>query len=380
MKDRPAEPAAAWKGLFASPPADAAASASLELVVLKKGGEPLLVLPRHGRAARLALSLFPAQTARARLARSLWRQMVRWGLAAGPALRADRLRLDSGDPFVRFLNSLANGAGPPLFALLAGNPRTPGRRFLVLVFDARGRPAAVVKAGTEKLATELIEREASFLAAAPADLLGLPRVRDRFQHGQVAAFAMDFIPGDAPRPSQADGVVPLLNNWLDRRGAQRLSAVPLWQRLAEATARDQRWARLTEKLEGVWFHPALFHGDLAPWNIKVSPATGSWTVLDWERGEGQGPPAWDWFHFVLQPAILVERQSAPALARTAQRLLDSAPFRQYAQVAGIAGREREWLLAYLRHCRDVLRPAEGLARTTELLDLLERQWTGVMLT
>ena len=36
----------------------------------------------------------------------------------------------------------------------------------------------------------------------------------------------------------------------------------------------------------------VFHGDFAPWNIKVDRA-GAWMVLDWERGELHGVPCWD---------------------------------------------------------------------------------------
>ena len=54
------------------------------------------------------------------------------------------------------------------------------------------------------------------------------------------------------------------------------------------------------------FHPALAHGDCAPWNAKIS--NGACTLLDWERGELAGIPGWDWFHFVIQPAVLVRHE------------------------------------------------------------------------
>ena len=40
--------------------------------------------------------------------------------------------------------------------------------------------------------------------------------------------------------------------------------------------------------------------------ITVRPQDGSWVVLDWERGEPEGLPGWDWFHYVVQTGVLVE--------------------------------------------------------------------------
>ena len=122
-------------------------------------------------------------------------------------------------------------------------------------------------------------------------------------------------------------------------------------------------------MRGRTVHPAIYHGDLAPWNIKVSPA-GAWTVLDWERGEPTGIPGWDWFHYVIQSGILVGRLSTPVLAQRVESLLRSDAFKQYAARAGILGCERDLVLAYLLHVVEVLKPSEGLAASRELLHAL----------
>lgn len=358
-----------WKSLFAEQPTLPEVQRR-EVVVLKKGGEPLLVVP-PGRAGVIALALYPAQTARARLARRVWRWSLRVRLI--PGAERDSLALAPGGAFAQYLKSLAGGSEIPLFALLAGNPRAVGRRFLVLVFNAHGQPVAVVKAGTDPAAAELIHREASFLQDAPPGTPGLPRLRGVFREGYVHALALDFIPGDSP-PAHPDGhLEQILNAWLNREPQVKVETLAGWQRLARASQADELFQRLAPRLQGLRVHTALFHGDLAPWNIKVSPA-GDWTVLDWERGDWSGMPGWDWFHFVLQPAMLVQRQSSPELVRTTNRLLESNAVRNYMQAAGLAGKQREWLLAYLLHCRDVLRPAEGLQQTSELLRLLAQQW------
>ncbi len=103
-------------------------------------------------------------------------------------------------------------------------------------------------------------------------------------------------------------------------------------------------------------------------------------MLDWERGQLAGPPGWDWFHYVLQTAILVQKATTPAVISQAEALLGSDAFQAYAARAGIAGAERPLLLAYLVHCVEVTKPAEGLPQTQELLTALGERWGrgGVM--
>jgi hypothetical protein len=203
--------------------------------------------------------------------------------------------------------------------------------------------------------------------------LGIPVLRGQFASNAVRAFATDFIPGRSPLPHQAEGIVPILGSWLDASRRVRVEEIPAWQRLVQASAGDPRFAALAGSLNSLFIHPALFHGDFAPWNIRISSGDGSWSVLDWERGEWLGLPAFDWFHYVLQPAALVRKETASALVQTARKLLDSPAFRQYAQEAGLSGVGREWLLAYLYYCRDVLCPAEGSPRLTALLECWVKQ-------
>ena len=134
---------------------------------------------------------------------------------------------------------------------------------------------------------------------------------------------------------------------------------------------------LLQRLPGRTVPATLQHGDFAPWNIKVSPASGAWTVLDWERGELAGIPGWDWFHYVLQPAILVERLPVAGLVQRMEGLLRSEAFLAYAERAGIRGCERELALAYLIHAAEVIKPAEGLAATNELRRALAARWQWV---
>jgi len=358
-----------WVNLFTSPDQPASPIVTQSFRVLRKHGEPLLMLPTSTSLAAQALSLYPAQSSFARMARFGLRQTLRCGLPV--ATERAEVAIATTASFPEFLRRLAGAETFPPVAILAGNPRQSGRRFLILVFNPQGQPATAVKAGMGQEAKDLILSESSFLRSLPPKTPGIPRVREQFESDQLCAFAMDFVPGDSPRPSEISEVADLMTAWLDESRSVGLSGLPAWQELARAAS--PLFMRLDKQLAGKLFHPALTHGDFAPWNIKVN-ANGRWVVLDWERGQLVGPPAWDWFHFVIQPAILVEKLSNTALAGRIETLLTSPAFQSYAKAAGLNGWERDWVLAYLLYCCDVIKPAEGLPQTSAVLETLASKW------
>ncbi|MGA2865996.1 MAG: hypothetical protein ABSF95_16100 [Verrucomicrobiota bacterium] len=354
-----------WNELFG---AGGGPGAAVHLRLLRKQGQPFLALPAGGRAAAAALGLYPAQTGRARAARAV----LRWLLLAGAAVGTESisLRVSPGDPFAEFLCSLA-GAGRgavPGFGILAGNPASPGQRFIVLVFDAHQRPVAVVKAGLSEPARGLVRKEQSFLEAV-AGKAGVPKLRGTFQSSRLEALALDYFAGQAPRPRDDWALPALLWPWVDGQRTVSLGEVPAWGRLEGAAGGSPLWPVVAGRLRARALHPALAHGDLAPWNIKLSPQ-GHWRVLDWERGEVTGIAGWDWFHYLIQRAILVERRPTRELAGRVEGLLNSEPFQRYAAHAGLRGCERELVLAYLLYSAEVIKPAEGLPQTRDLVSAL----------
>jgi len=357
-----------WQELFTAPERHEQA-VRLDMRLLRKAGRPFLLFPRLPRVAAATLDLYPAQTPRARAARSVLRCLLRASLPLGT--ERTFLSLSSADPFVKFLSSFAGEPtqSVPTFGILAGNPMAEGQRFLVLVFDATLNPVAAIKAGLSQRAKILIAREAAFLTAVPSNTRAVPRLRAQFESPRLRALALDFFPGDPPRPQHESGLPALLGSWVDPNHNLLLAQAPGWARLEQAAPAGNLFAALAGQLRGRTVHPAIHHGDFAPWNVKVSPA-GAWTVLDWERGELAGIPAWDWFHYVIQFGILVGRLPIPALAQRVETLLTSDAFRQYASRADILGCERQLLLAYLLHAIEVIQPSEGLAATVELLKAL----------
>jgi hypothetical protein len=330
--------------------------------ILSKHGRPFLLLPAEKRPALAALSLYPAQTPRARLARTLVRWLVQSGLPLG--IPSVTFEADQKQPFVEFLCSLCGKA--PHLGILAGNPASAGQRFLLLVFGPDNKPACVVKAGVSQEAQALVEKEAKFLGSVPGSPPSIPKLRRRFRAPRLQALLVDFFEGDSPRPEQADQLPALLGSWVDPGRKAPLASTSDWMRLEQAAAGHALFQSQVGPLRTNMVSATLAHNDFAPWNIKVSPR-GKWMVLDWERGELAGIPGWDWFHYVIQTGILVEHRSTAELVQKMDCLLQSPRFKEYAQRSGIMGFERALVLAYLLNCVEVIRPSEGLTEVRELL-------------
>jgi hypothetical protein len=239
---------------------------------------------------------------------------------------------------------------------------------IFLVFNSEQQPQWVIKAGIGGASAALIEHESKVLKSLPAHLAGLPARLGDFAQGELRAFAMDYCAGTAPSPNAEAQLSTLLNQWIDPQRELPLLELPAVQELAKACASAPWFNTWRQQVALLRIRPVVMHGDFAPWNIKVSPQTGDWTVLDWERGDVNGVPGWDWFHCVLQPEILVHRRPASAVAARARELLQSAAFQSYARATGINGHEPAMLLAYLAHAVEVIRPAEGLEVTRQVLE------------
>jgi hypothetical protein len=359
-----------WRDLFA-PCEPGQAQATAELSIVRRAGQPFLLLPASPRLAAKSLALYPAQTGKARAAKLLLGLALRTGIR----LRLEKVSLPvgAGDSFAAFLAQTASLVGEvlPPFAILAGNPHAVGRRFVVLVFDAGGGPAGVVKAGGSDAARRLIAREESFLQTAPPGTAGIPKLRASFHSPRVQAFTTDFFAGHSPGLKEMTPLAQLLTSWVAVSRRVTLSELGAWQRLAETSAGTPP-PKPVRDLAGATFHPALAHGDFAPWNVKVW--RGQWTLLDWERGELAGVPGWDWFHFVIQPAVLVRRETVAQLIDRVEQLLASEGFVRYARHAGISGAERALALAYLSFCTRVVKQTEGLEKVESLERAARQRW------
>ncbi len=357
---------APWLELF-PPPAAVARAIPVRFRLLCRRAEPLLLLPAAPRHVRASLSLYPAQTAKARLARSL----VRLGLQLRLPLltQAVKLEVDAAASFTRFVAGGESCKAMPACAVLLGNPHADGRRFVVLVFDAAGTPVKLIKVGVGDAAVALIRREATFLKSQPRQRLHAPALREEFAEDRREAMVLDFVPGTTPGDKDFAALAPLLESWIQPGPPCRFLDLPAAHRLQAAAAAHPACAKVLSGLTEVRLRPAVFHGDFTPWNVRVHPTTRQWTVLDWERGESLGPPAWDWFHFVIQQEILVRHTRPAAVLRQLKSLLHGSDFGRYSRRTGLGESATALLAAYLAYACFVLRQAEGQRELEALLDL-----------
>jgi hypothetical protein len=94
--------------------------------------------------------------------------------------------------------------------------------------------------------------------------------------------------------------------------------------------------------------------------------------LDWERGELSGLPLWDWLHFLVQPAILVEHARPFEILVRIGELFQSPLFLQYANRARVTGLELGLTTAYFNYCTHVIGQTEGLDAIKALSQSLEQ--------
>lgn len=329
----------AWRGLFRD------GEQRREVVVIRKRGEPLLILAGKARFCIQALALYPAQTFFARRARDflrfgLWLRLL-------PLFFREALAFDPKEPLGEMISRDGKAHD---FAIFCGNPNTPGQRFMILT--GAGKDRVVIKAGVSERARQLVLQEARFLR----EIQNLPytsRLIGEFQTERLAALITPFVEGEVPPLEAMEEVARILESWILPRQLA-LGELPAWKRLVAANPPGmESWRCLQDRLV---FAP-LAHGDFAPWNIKATPQ--GWVILDWERGETPGVPGWDWFHFLIQPQVLVLRRSPEQIMRQLQEQLASPVFRDYAEKTGMAGMEWALLLAYLDDCLFVTRPGEG---------------------
>jgi len=197
-------------------------------------------------------------------------------------------------------------------------------------------------------------------------------LRARFEHPRLRALAMDFFDGTSPVAKDEAGIPELLTSWLNKHKTMAIGLMRAWWELEQTCADHPVFEKLAQRLPNQIVRPTIFHGDFAPWNCKV--ANGGWRVLDWERGDLNGPPGYDWFHYLIQTRILVAKKSTRAITTELLRLLESAEFQEYARRAGFLNSRRDLLLMYLLHHNEVIRPSEGLDRGRKLLQALAAQF------
>lgn len=351
-----------WLPLFHASESQRASVQTRSFRVLRRHGRDFLYLPDTPYALR-ALDLYPAQTPSAKAACLAVRTIL--ALQWRSMLGRRTIAFDRESVFAQHLARLEARSDVPEFAILCGNPRARGMRHVFLLFNSVGLPTSIVKAGLGPEARELIIRESHFLRKHGGDTPSIPRLLTSMIRDDWASLALPYISGKSPYWDDAVSMEPILTPWLQHGQRRKLGTIPAWQRLE--VAGHPLLPLVSPLLRDILVSPALFHGDFAPWNIRAT-SSGSWTVLDWERGEDQGIPGWDWMHYVVQTSILVGRERPKKTLERCGMLFASPQFTRYAELSGIATYEHSLLAAYLVHAKH-LNPTEGSKELEELLRL-----------
>jgi len=343
----------------------------LQWSLLQKRSRTLLLLPRSIKAATRGLKLYPAQRGSARLAKRAINYLVKSPLAG--SLPQVNLRVRDTADLVGMIARLTGvtAARTVTPAILCGNQHPARQRFAIMAFDDGCEPAAVIKAAVAREGRELVLREAAFLAGIPAAVPGIVRLREQLNLPHLAAMGLVYCPGEVP--DNADRLPDLLQAWIQPTAPLELRGFQPWAALAESAGPRPLFKALEARLDKIQIRPVIQHGDFTPGNIRVSPS-GDWTAIDWENGSREGLPAWDWFHYVCQTAILVRRLPEDRLVAQLEALLQTDAFLRYASSAGIRDFIRPWLLAYLLHQNYVVWPAEGFQTGVHLLGTLAARW------
>jgi hypothetical protein len=341
--------------------------------LVRRRHRAFLLLPTDTLSARVSLTLYSAQRRRAKIWRALLPVLLNTPAAVifqrltyAASENSDLMRFlveQSGVPFGQF----------PAPAIKFGGAESQKSRLVLLVCDQTNRPLKVIKLGLDAAGRAATDQEAGLLEKLPANTLGCIRLSGRLNTLKLSAFATDYFPGDSP--SDDAGMEVLFHSWVNPGPAQAIETFAAWRALETevAPAAPAAWALLRAVLAGKSLHSTLHHGDFAPWNIRAVNSQNL-QVFDWERGNLQGIPGWDWFHFVVQTAVLARRFSAERVAAEVEELLRSPRFEKYAAATGMSPIVKPLVLAYLLHHRWVVRPLEGGRQVEELFELLAARW------
>ena len=339
---------------------------------ISRKGRPFLLLPDSGQDIRTSLCLYSPQRKRARIIRRLMPFLYQSPLKIW--LPRMELEADMESEFVQFLARQA-GVAPERLQTPAIKFGGVGQhsRAALLLSDETNRPIKVIKVGLNESGRLATDREFELLGKLPHDKLGWIRQTGRFSTATISAFATDYFPGASPADDA--GMEILFHSWLNAGPLQSIETFSLWRELAAAmtSSNPEAWRELAAQVAGRQVRSTLYHGDFAPWNIRAINSQNL-RVFDWERGELTGLPGWDWFHFVVQTAILGRRMSVERVAAELEQVLYSYRFKEYAKAAGIRAITKPLVLAYLLHQQYVVKPLEGGAMTARLYEFLAAHW------
>ncbi len=120
-----------------------------------------------------------------------------------------------------------DGHPVPTMALLAGNPKDPSRRYIVMSFDSEHERRVVAKVGVGDLPAALVEQR-RFLSETAGLCGNTPGVRSHAREKDFAALSASYmgsLPADDTEPER---VFQCICPWIDNGRRIRLGDSSLW--------------------------------------------------------------------------------------------------------------------------------------------------------
>jgi len=316
---------------------------SFSVFCIKRDGYLLLALPADKETAKLTLALYHPQSMKAR--------GLVWLVSMLISLRLHRL-LPRREFVIREsvpLAELKNRSHQ--IGFLMGNAQADARRAIV-VHPVNGEFDSYVvdKIGFGPMAKRLVLEEISVIESLPKGRSGIPQIRDQGDDDEWAYYSTLYLEGHAPKESEQDYVLAVLQDWMENAELMPLAATEQWEMIKKAVA-QQGAESIFEQLSpagDLKIKVGLFHGDFAPWNIKVSP-DGFVNVMDWEHGSPAGPAGWDWLHYIIQRAILVDHCSTVETLEVCRSWAKSREGKEFLNAAGWGDYTELWVGSYLMY-------------------------------
>jgi hypothetical protein len=289
-------------------------------------GSLLLALPKDKPLALVTLSLYQPQSLKARLLVTVISLLIKCNLHTR-LLTSCKLPFCKEGPIYR-LN--ANNSG---FGFLLGNSDSEARSLILA--RKTGNEFYVDKIGLSAAAKEAISDEVSIMCSLPKDLVGLVELSQSSKGDSWSYYSCPLVVGRSPAKQQDDLVLSLLEAWLDLAHMEPLVEAVQWLNIVEyIEARElQKGYSLIDGCADIEIMVGVYHGDFAPWNIKISEGEEV-VAMDWEYGTANAPAAWDWMHYLIQRAYLVENLSCAETLKACRDWATTEKGKAFMQAAG----------------------------------------------
>jgi hypothetical protein len=273
----------------------------------------------NGHGAREGLEIYKPYATGAQVLKSLLTLMVAarcQRLAPHKVLVASR-----GSLPLEALVREVTGEGEAVFALSLGTPNH-FRKLTVQVMRPDGGILGYIKLPLTEAATERVRHEAEVLRRLEKFPVLAGRIPKVLHAGD---WKNGYILFQSRGPSFPG---PIQFNYLHEDFLRDLRGLHQVQKPAEAVVKEvaARWQKAEPNLDSAWralgqaaltkaeqelkgaiIPCGIMHGDFAPWNARVE--NGLLYVFDWESAAWDAPILWDLFHFHVQTASLLNKNS-----------------------------------------------------------------------